>query len=84
MLYKTYQTFDDRIEYTKTHHGHWRARFQGIVDVDVEFPSLRRCQADIMHAFDDRLAELVLERRDPIAAGDRKREPNRHARQRRK
>ena len=83
MLYKTYQTFDDRIEYTKTHQGHWRARFQGIVDVNVESPSLRRCQMDIMHAFDDRLAELVLERRDVITAGDR-REPHRTPRRRRK
>jgi len=59
MLYKTFQTFEDRIEYAKTKQGHWRARFQGIVDVNVESSTLRRCQMDIMQAFDDRLAELV-------------------------
>ena len=60
MLWKTFDTFQNLVEYTRTDDGSWKAEFHGAVDVVVEAPSLERCRRDVQDALDKKLAEWIV------------------------
>jgi len=59
MLWKTYEAFRDRVEYSHNPDGSWRADFHGAFDVTVVAPTLERCRVDVQDALDVKLAEWI-------------------------
>ena len=59
MLLKTYEAFQDRLEYTKAKNGSWRAEFNGRFHVRVEDPSLDRCRHRALSELDGHLAAWI-------------------------
>jgi hypothetical protein len=72
MLFKTYEAFQNRLEYTHRADGSWKAEFHGAVNVAVEEPTLERCRYKALEALDQKLAELIVEAKS-AAAGRRRR-----------
>jgi hypothetical protein len=60
MLMKTFEIFRDRVEYSRTGDGSWKAEFHGAVDVVVEASSLERCRRDALDVLDEQLAEWIV------------------------
>ena len=54
MLFKTYEAFQNRLEYTHRADGSWKAEFHGAVNVAVEEPTLERCRYKALEALDQR------------------------------
>jgi hypothetical protein len=59
MLWNTYRTFRDLVEYTKNDDGSWKAEFHGAIDVAANAATLDRCQTEIQDALDQKLAEWI-------------------------
>ena len=59
MLLKTYEAFEDRLDYTKGADGSWTAEFRGPFAVHVKEPTLERCRRSAMAALDEQLAALI-------------------------
>ena len=60
MLFKTFDTFQNLVEYTHGADGSWKAEFHGALDVVVEAPSPERCRRDVQDALDKKLAEWIV------------------------
>ena len=59
MLLKTYEAFQDRLEYTKSKDGSWTIEFNGRFHVRAEDPSLDRCRHRALSALDEQLAAWI-------------------------
>ena len=59
MLLKTYEAFQDRLEYAKAKNGSWTVEFHGRFHVHAEDPSLDRCRHRALSELDHRLAEWI-------------------------
>jgi hypothetical protein len=59
MLFKTHTAFQDRLAYSKSGNGSWRAEFHGPVTVIVEEPTLERCRSRALDEFDTKLSTLI-------------------------
>jgi hypothetical protein len=73
MLFKTYEAFQNRLEYTHRADGSWKAEFHGAVNVAVEEPTLERCRYKALEALDQKLAELIVVDARSAAVGRRRR-----------
>ena len=71
MLFKTYEAFQDRLEYAKAKNGSWTVEFHGPFHVHAEDPSLDRCRHRALSALDDQLAAWIAGR-SPKARTKRK------------
>jgi hypothetical protein len=60
MLMKTFDVFRNRVEYTHTDKGGWKAEFHGAIDVVVEADSLERCRWAVQDAADEKLAIWIV------------------------
>ena len=69
MLFKTYEAFQDRLEYAKAKNGSWTVKFNGRFHVHAEDPSLDRCRHRALSALDEQLAAWIAR---PAANGVRK------------
>lgn len=59
MLLKTYEAFQDRLEYSKAKNGSWTVEFHGRFHVRAQDPSLDRCRHRALSALDEQLAAWV-------------------------
>jgi hypothetical protein len=59
VLLKTYEAFQDRLEYTKSKDGSWTIEFNGRFHVRAEDPSLDRCRHRALSALDEQLAAWI-------------------------
>ena len=59
MLFKTYEAFQDRLEYAKAKNGSWTVEFHGRFHVHAEDPSLDRCRHRALSALDEQLAAWI-------------------------
>ena len=59
MLFKTYEAFQDRLEYAKDKNGSWTVEFNGRFHVHAEDPSLDRCRHRALSALDEQLAAWI-------------------------
>jgi hypothetical protein len=59
MLWKTFETFRDLVDYSRNGDGTWHAEFHGAIDVAVQAASLYECQREIQEALDQKLAEWI-------------------------
>ncbi len=55
MLFKTIKAFQERVDYTKSKNGAWRAEFRGPVEVLVEESTLERCRSRATDQLDEKL-----------------------------
>lgn len=75
MLWQTFKTFRDLVEYTRNDDGSWKAEFHGAIDVAAEAATLVRCQNQIQEALDQRLAEWIRSPRTAAPPIRRQRKP---------
>jgi len=59
VLFKTYEAFQDRLEYAKTKNGSWTVEFHGRFHVRAQDPSLDRCRHRALSALDEQLAAWI-------------------------
>jgi hypothetical protein len=59
VLLKTYEAFQDRLEYAKAKDGSWTVEFHGRFHVRAEDPSLDRCRHRALSELDKQLAAWV-------------------------
>jgi hypothetical protein len=59
VLLKTYEAFQDRLEYTKSDDGSWTIEFHGRFHVRAVDPSLDRCRHRALSALDEQLAAWI-------------------------
>jgi hypothetical protein len=59
VLIKTYEAFQDRLEYAKAKNGSWTVEFHGRFHVHAEDPSLDRCRHRALSALDEQLAAFI-------------------------
>jgi len=59
VLFKTYEAFQDRLEYARAKNGSWTVEFHGRFHVHAEDPSLDRCRHRAISALDDQLAAWI-------------------------
>jgi hypothetical protein len=59
MLWQTFKTFRDLVEYTRNDDGSWKAEFHGAIDVAAEAATLNLCQSEIQEALNQKLAEWI-------------------------
>jgi hypothetical protein len=64
MFWKTLRTFQDRVEYTRSADGSWRAEFRGAFDLVVQAPTLERCRFQALDALDEKIAEWLVDPRE--------------------
>ena len=69
MLLKTYEAFQDRLEYAKAENGSWTVEFHGRFHVRAQDPSLDRCRHRALSALDEQLAAWIAR---PVARTARK------------
>jgi hypothetical protein len=69
VLLKTYEAFQDRLEYTKSEDGSWTIEFHGRFHVRAVDPSLDRCRHRALSALDEQLAAWIA---TPAARAERK------------
>jgi hypothetical protein len=60
MLFRTFEIFQNRVEYTRNADGSWKAEFHGAMDVAVEEPTLERVRCKVAEALDQKLAEWIV------------------------
>ena len=59
MLLKTYEAFQDRLEYARADNGSWTVEFHGRFHVRAQDPSLDRCRHRALSALDEQLAAWI-------------------------
>jgi hypothetical protein len=70
VLLKTYEAFQDRLEYARAENGSWTVEFHGRFHVRAQDPSLDRCRPRALSALDEQLAAWIAR---PAGNGARKR-----------
>ena len=78
MLFKTYEAFQDRLEYTKSTDGSWTVEFHGRFHVHAEDPSLDRCRHRALSALDEQLAAWIARPGTRAARKKREKKPRKN------
>ena len=80
MLLKTYEAFQDRLEYTKSEDGSWTIEFHGRFHVRAVDPSLDRCRHRALSALDEQLAAWIARPETRAVTKKSQKEPSRFRR----
>jgi hypothetical protein len=65
MLWKTYEAFQERLDYAKRADGSWVAEFSGPFRIKVTDSNLERCRQLAITALDERLVGYVVGSNNP-------------------